>query len=134
MNRGAVILLRWALLSVLALGVVVMHHVDTAAAGHSGEHAVISTSSVHDGGATPTGAGHGSEEGPAPGGLHVLLHLCLAVIGTAVSLVLLVCLFRRRFDWPSVRALSASGTARPAARPSPVWGRDILHRVCVLRL
>ncbi|MQA62393.1 MAG: hypothetical protein GEU86_13045 [Actinophytocola sp.] len=134
MNRGAAILLRWALLCVLAWGVVAMHHVDTAAVDHSGGHSVISTISMHHGGATPDDAEPGPDEAPVPGGLHVFLHLCVAVIATAAGLVLLVWLFRRRFGRPLPGVSSASGTVMPAARPPAVWGRDILHRVCVLRL
>lgn len=132
MSRGGAVFLRWALLCVLTWGVLAMHHVDPEATGQSGGHGV--TSSEHVDSAVPTVSATDSGEQEDHGGLNGFLHLCLAVLCTVVGLVLLIRLGRCQ---SRVRAFSPSRIqvfARPVARPPPVWGRGVLHRVCVLRV
>lgn len=125
------ILLRCALLCVLAGSVLAMHHVDPTVSDHSVGHAAMA---VHEGSFASAAAGADSEEQPVPAGFHDFLHLCLAIICTAIGLVLLVRLLRRQAGGRWSACPPAGATATPAVRPPPVWGRGILHRVCVLRL
>lgn len=132
MSRGGAVFLRWALLCVLAWGVLAMHHVDPVATGQSGGHGV--TSSKHLDSAVPTVSATDSGEQQEHEGLNGFLHLCLAVLCTVVSLVLLIRLVGRQSRLRSTSPSRIQVFARPVARPPPVGGRGVLHRVCVLRV
>lgn len=127
--------LRWALLCALAFGVVGMHHLEQPS-GHS----VSMASTAHlPGDGTPAAM---SSPGPleqtsAPvaqksgGPMHSMLHLCLAILLGAISLlvawfVTTVFLLVRRtpFDDPR-RHLIRTRRRRPP---------DVLSELCVLRL
>lgn len=113
---------QWALLCLLVLGVVGMHHVnvDTGQSGHSAM--------------SVTAHGHHAPDEPEPAPTHDVLHLCMAVLGAAVSLLL--------FGWLLLRAVrpmrdeKAATPAWPRAPdwPPPLGGRGLLSSLCVLRL
>lgn len=112
-------LVRWGLLVVLALGVVLMHHVP---AQHDQPHPSAAVA-MHS--ATPTEHG---EPPAAPD--HGLLHLCLAI--AAGFIALLLPLLRRiasaSAENPKPLAITAFTRFRP---PTPVPRR--LAVLCVLR-
>ncbi|MPY78879.1 MAG: hypothetical protein GEV04_10330 [Actinophytocola sp.] len=124
----------WLLLCTVGLGVVLMHHVGTptshpATAGHttamtSMEPAAASTMDVQ--------APHHDGSDPL---LH-LLHLCLAVLATVLGLGMVARALIGRTAAP--RALRARrdrpGVRSDPSRAPPIWGRDVLHTVCVLRV
>ncbi|KOV82455.1 hypothetical protein [Nocardia sp. NRRL S-836] len=109
---------QWALLCLLLLGVVGMHHVtpDTGPPAMS----------------TATGS-HGDHAPGEPEPSHGVLHLCMAVLAAVVPLLL---------GWLLLRALrptqsGATGTPawpRAPQRPPPPGGRALLSSLCVLRL
>lgn len=111
----------------ILLGVLVMHHVE-ASRGHGesghGAASVTMPASTH--------ADHNDGQ-EAPSGGVGLLHLCLAILSMAVGVVLL-------WLWLVVSRPGVSPPStwhdRPLARqrPPPRRGREILHRVCVLRV
>lgn len=111
---------QWLLLCVLFLGVVGMHHVATdMASGHD----MTAVSTHHE----------QSPEEPAPSG-HDVLHLCVAVLGAVVSLLLLAWLLVRSTPQRTGRAPGSSAWPRAPGHPPPVGGRSLLSSVCVLRL
>ncbi|MPZ01076.1 MAG: hypothetical protein GEU97_24550 [Actinophytocola sp.] len=120
------IVAQWALMFAIVFGVWVMHHGDVwRGHGESGHGTAVTMSA-------PTHSGlPGGQEAPV-GGVD-LLHLCLAILGMAAGVVL-------RWLW---RGVSRPGVSpqwtwqgRPPARqrPPPRRAREILHRVCVLRV
>lgn len=115
---------QWLLLCVLFLGVVGMHHVAT-----SGEMA-----SGHDMTQMTAHPEHSPEE-PAPSSPeHDLLHLCVAVLCAAVSLLLLAWLLVRSTTQGAGLAPGSSAWSRAPDRPPPIGGRALLSSLCVLRL
>lgn len=127
-------LLRWALLSVLAWGVLAMHHVKSAEPDHQAAmHAAVAmttpAATIESSTASPA-----EQNGHQPLGAHELMHLCLAVICVTVGVVLASRLLRAWREW-APRLSIMSSTRLTAARPPPSRrGRDILHTVCVLRV
>ncbi|MET8849895.1 DUF6153 family protein [Amycolatopsis sp. NPDC004625] len=118
---------RVLLLCALALGVVAMHHVGMAdAAGGTAIHAM-----ADPGPPAATGSGSGSGDHD-PGGLHDVLHLCLAVLCAAGALLLTVVLFlgAARCTTKFSRTIGSRG---PPGRGRPPDGRRILTSLCVLR-
>ncbi|MHC1559120.1 DUF6153 family protein [Actinomycetospora sp. C-140] len=133
---GAVWPRRLALL-VVALGIVLMHHVvgahqhaapDTPPAGtvvavaHPGDHGAPSTAALHQ----HAGGGGGHDHAAA------MLHLCLAALAGAVVLLLVLVLLAAW--WRCVPARLGAGATHIAAvpRPPPVPSR--LAELQVLRL
>lgn len=116
--------IQWVLLCVLFLGVVGMHHVNVSN-DMSLAHGSMSTSAHH---APPS-------EDPAPLPMHEMLHLCVAVLCAAVSLLLLAWLLLLRTERPIAgRILASAAWPRAPDRPPPRGGRDLLSSLCVLRL
>lgn len=114
---------RWLLLCMLFLGVVGMHHVamgDDTLSGHGATHAA----SPHQ----------QAPEEPAPTPPHDLLHMCVAVLGAAGSLLLLAWLLLSFVAPGFGRTPSTSAWPRAPDHPPPLGGRDLLSSVCVLRL
>lgn len=124
--------LRWVLLLVLALGVVLMHHVPAqahepapvAAAAHAVGHSPVTAHTDHAPVAQVEHHGHPASPG------HAALHLCLAIV--VGFLVLLLPRLRRaaRAVAGPPRALVA---APPALAPPPVPVPRRLAALCVLR-
>lgn len=115
---------QWALLCLLFLGVVGMHHVNMGT-DMSGGHAAVSTVAGSHGDHAPNA--------PEPAPAHDMLHLCLAILGAVVSLLLAWLLLR------VVRPAEAGAAATPAwprapDTPPPLGGRRLLSSLCVLRL
>ncbi|WP_148272033.1 hypothetical protein [Saccharopolyspora spinosa] len=113
-------LVRWGLLVVLALGVVLMHHVP---AQHHESHPPAAVAMHHAG----MPAGHG-EPPAAPD--HGLLHLCLAIAAGFIALLLplLHRIASALAESPKPLAITAFTHFRP---PTPVPRR--LAVLCVLR-
>ena len=116
---------QWALLCLLFLGVVGMHHVNVGAdlpAGHATMSAVADPYSDH------------APEEPAPTPTHDMLHLCMAIICAITTALLLGLLLLRVTD--SLRDRTAARATWPRApdRPPPRCGRGMLNSLCVLRL
>ncbi|MFJ8961864.1 hypothetical protein ACIRG5_20990 [Lentzea sp. NPDC102401] len=116
---------RWALLCLLFLGVVGMHHV-TAGADVPGGHAVMSLAAGSHGEHTP------DEPEPAPS--HDALHLCMAVLGAAASLLLLGWLLLRAARPATNEPTATPPWPRTPDGPPPLGGRGLLSSLCVLRL
>ncbi|SDN35025.1 hypothetical protein SAMN04488074_1512 [Lentzea albidocapillata subsp. violacea] len=112
---------QWVLLCALFLGVVGMHHVS------------VSNDMSH--GSVPTSAHHPPpSEDPAPQPMHEMLHLCVAVLGAVVSLLLLGWLLLRTVRPIAGHVLASAAWPRAPGRPPPRGGRDLLGSLCVLRL
>jgi len=114
---------QWALLCLLVLGVVGMHHVNAGtdmSAGH------VATASTH-------GDHHAPDE-PEPAPAHDMLHMCMAILCAAVSLLLLGWLLLRLTRPSDDPATSTPTWPRAPARPPPLGGRGLLNSLCVLRL
>src|SRR5688500_13291849 len=114
---------QWALLCLLVLGVVGMHHV-SAGAGMPGGHTAVA--SAH-------GDHHAPDE-PEPAPTHDMLHLCMAILGAVTSLLLLGWPLLRLTRPPDDPAASTPAWPRAPARPPPLGGRGLLNSLCVLRL
>jgi hypothetical protein len=97
---------RWLLLSLLLLGVVSMPGPDPM---------------------------HQPEDPASPSPLHDLQHLCMAVLGAILGLLLIGFLlaFCRRRPLPSIRRVRH---IRRTDRPPRLSGRTLLSSVCVLRV
>ncbi|MEV5714772.1 DUF6153 family protein [Amycolatopsis mediterranei] len=125
---------RVLLLCALALGVVAMHHVGMAnAAGTTAMHAMSSDAGPQEATAPPeTGSGH--HDPGLPGGLHDVLHLCLAVLCAAGALLLAVVVFLG-ISWFTTTFSRADGSRGSPSRGRPPnrGGRGILTSLCVLR-
>lgn len=113
MRTGA---LRWILLLVLALGVLLMHHVPTQHDSHPTQHAV---------------AAHAQADSPdsAPDG-HDALHLCLAIAASFLALV--APRLRLLIGTPSEMSLPRLRRTLEQARPPDPLPRR-LAALCVLR-
>ncbi|WP_409181230.1 hypothetical protein F9C11_32785 [Amycolatopsis sp. VS8301801F10] len=112
---------RVLLLFALALGVAVMHHAPSPAAGH----AMTSQVSVETHSTAP------AADSGMPAGEHSMLHLCLAVLYAAGALVLGLLAFRR---YTAVTAAFDGTRGSPATdRPPDRRGRVVLTSLCVLR-
>jgi hypothetical protein len=114
---------QWALLCLLVLGVVGMHHV-TVDADMPGGHTAVA--SAHGEPGTP------DEPEPAP--THDMLHMCLAILSVVASLALLGWSLLRLSRPSDSRTASTSAWPRAPARPPPICGRGVLNSLCVLRL
>lgn len=130
----------WAV-AVLALGIVVMHHVaqpsHDSPVGHEasitqagpGGHEMGSASAPVE----PHGAPMDADSDEAPAGGHGLLHLCLAVL-TAAAAALMGWLLVVRRVWsmmPPVPALWSRLV--PASPPPRPYGATLLRSLCVMR-
>lgn len=119
---------RILLLFALALGVVAMHHVGMAnAAGGPASHAMADLAPT-----AATGSGSAEHHPGLPGGLHDVLHLCLAVLCAAGALLLTVVLFLA-VSWYATKFSRARGSRGSPGRGRPPDGRSILTSLCVLR-
>lgn len=131
-RRGLGAWARWVLLCALAVAVVAMHHVGMVWADQSmttGQPAVMA---LQQGMAAPIAAR--GDQGQRDSGMnHDMVHLCLAVMGAAVALVVTAWLFRvvRSEAFPLVGRVRGRSRARP---PPLRLGRDILLTSCVLRV
>jgi hypothetical protein len=112
---------RWLLLCVLALAVIGMHHVASGTSGPCPPETVIS--------AATTPQAYSAYEPTTCSG-HDLLHLCLAVLGTAAG-VLLAWLLVAVGAAPAPRPRALAARSRRARRTA---GRSLLTSVCVLRI
>jgi hypothetical protein len=126
------------LLCALALGVVAMHHVGMAnAAGTTAMHAMSSDAGPQEATAPPeTGSGHPDphHDPGLPGGLHDVLHLCLAVLCAAGALLLTVVVFLGTSWFTTAFSRAAGSRGSPSrGRPPNRGGRGILTSLCVLR-
>lgn len=125
---------RMLLLFALAVGIVVMHHVPAPSGAHamSGQMTVAES---HGDVAAPIrlaepAPGHAANTG-MPGGEHSMLHLCLAVLLAAGTLVVAMVAFRR---YVVAAATPVGSRGSPAAdRPPDKRGRSVLTSLCVLR-
>jgi Family of unknown function (DUF6153) len=124
---------RVLLLCALAVGVVAMHHVGMAtAAGGTAMHAMsVSAPQVVT---APPETGSGEHDPGMPGGLHDILHLCLAVLCAAGALLLAVAVFLG-VSWftTTFSRSTGSGGSPSRGRPPDSGGRRILTSLCVLR-
>lgn len=116
---------QWALLCLLFLGVVGMHHVNVDTE-MTGGHAVMSAN------AEPR-SNHAPDE-PEPAPAHDMLHLCMAILCAVVPLLLLAWLLLRVMRPDENSAAAAPAWPRTPARPPPLGGRGLLNSLCVLRL
>jgi Family of unknown function (DUF6153) len=123
--------LRWVFLVALALGIVGMHHMAMPGAEprHAG-HPVAATVSVASVEADPACC----DDMPGHGGMHDLLHLCLAVLCAAAALLL---------SWLLLRRGATASPPRSRTYLAALAGRDpprvhapstSLSSLCVLRL
>ncbi|WP_086838391.1 DUF6153 family protein [Amycolatopsis kentuckyensis] len=122
------------LLCALALGVVAMHHVGMAnAAGATAMHAMADPGPQVAG--APMETGSGEHDPGLPGGLHDVLHLCLAVLCAAGALLLAVVVFLGASRCTvNHRRNGSRGSPGPGrGRPPDRGGRAILTSLCVLR-
>jgi hypothetical protein len=113
---------RWLLLCLLLLGVVSMHHF-VPPTHH--EPAAIASMAMD-----PTPTHH--PDSPAPSPAHDLLHLCMAVLGAALGLLLLVLLLLTPV-WRT-RTVALQRLIQRPNEPPGLSGRALLSSVCVLRL
>ncbi|MCR6488938.1 hypothetical protein M8542_39530 [Amycolatopsis sp. OK19-0408] len=126
------------LLCALAVCVVAMHHVGLAS-GMPGVAGVTATHDMSDAGSqaavAPPDIGSAEHDPGMPGGMHDVLHLCLAVLCAAGALLLTVAAFLgiSRFTTTFSCAKHLRG---PPSRGRPTHrygGRSILTSLCVLR-
>lgn len=120
------------LLCALAVGVVAMHHVGMATAGAAAMHAMSASGPQVV--TAPPETGSGEHDPGLPGGLHDVLHLCLAVLCAAGALLLAVAVFLG-VSWCTTtfsRAVRSRGSPS-RGRPPDRGGRGILTSLCVLR-
>ncbi|GGP74509.1 hypothetical protein [Saccharothrix coeruleofusca] len=115
---------QWALPCLLFLGMIGMHHVNVDIEMPAGHVAMTSTTSPH---------GHAPDR-PGPSPAHEVLHLCMAILGTAVSLLLLGWLLLRVMRPDQSRVPIRPGLLRAPQRSPPLGGRTLLDSSCVLRL
>lgn len=130
--RGARLFGRCALLVTVALGVLVMHHAPAIGQAHFAvQHSSSVAASVElEQGWAP--ADPPGESGSHLGGLHELLHFCLAVISVGLGIAMALRLARTPRGY-SRRVLTLSVVRPATARGPPVRpGRAILLDVCVL--
>lgn len=116
---------QWALLCLLFLGVVGMHHVNVDTEMPAG-HAVMSATADPYGDHTP--------DDPEPAPAHNMLHLCMAILCAVVPLLLLAWLLLRTMRPDDDGAATKPAWPRAPARPPPLGGRGLLNSLCVLRL
>ena len=123
------------LLCALAVCVVAMHHFSVAS-GIPGAAEVTASHAMSDVGpemAAPV-VSSGEHDPGMPGGMHDMLHLCLAVLCAAAALLLALTAFLG-LSWftttfaPSPRLRGSPRRGRPPDR----GGRSILTSLCVLR-
>ena len=121
------------LLCALALGVVAMHHVGMAnAADVTAMHATAAPGPPMV--TSPPAAGTGEHDPGMPGGLHDILHLCLAVLCAAGALLLTVVVFLGISWFTTTFSRLADARGSPSrGRPPDRGGRRILTSLCVLR-
>ncbi|MFG1645630.1 hypothetical protein ACGFMK_35570 [Amycolatopsis sp. NPDC049252] len=122
------------LLCALAVCVVAMHHFSVAS-GMSGAAEVTASHAMSDVGpeVAPV-AGSGEHDPGMPGGMHDMLHLCLAVLYAAAALLLALAAFLA-LSWLTTtfaRSPRLRGSPR-RGRPPDGRGRSILTSLCVLR-
>ncbi|MCP2164760.1 hypothetical protein LX83_001600 [Goodfellowiella coeruleoviolacea] len=149
---------RWLLLCALALGVLGMHHLGAPGPGHHAAGApatpvpgAVAADSMAMATGLPEGAAPHTEPGarnpaahqaaptparwstPLPAGHHGDLgHLCLAILGTALGVGLLLRLLRRhRPARLTPHGPPRTGSTRPRSPPST---SVVLASLCVLRL
>lgn len=118
---------QWLLLCALLLGVVGMHHLATAAAMPmaAAETMIVSVDSE---------AGHGSQH-PSDMPVHDTLHLCMAVLCVAGSVLLLGWLMSSTSGVQLAdRWTHIQGRPRAPDPPLRPGGRNLLSSLCVLRL
>jgi len=120
------------LLCLVALGLVLMHHAP--ADHHMGAMSSPKMVSVASATGTAPVISDGSD-GPGPGGSHMLMHLCLAVIGVfgAVAALGWVLLGLPRRVVTGSRSPTRLALSR-IDRPPGGAGRTVLTSLCVLRL
>lgn len=116
---------QWALLCLLFLGVVGMHHVNVDTEMPGG-HTVMST-------AADLHRDHMPDE-PEPAPVHDMLHLCMAILCAVVPLLLLAVLLLRVMRPNEDGAAATPAWPRAPELPPPLSGRRLLSSVCVLRL
>jgi hypothetical protein len=118
------LLMRWLLLAVVALGLVVMHHLPAQHGGGAHDSMVAVESS-------PT-----AQSMPDAGGMGAMLHDCLAVVGQfTIAALLMMLLVVGLARWiRERRPPTPSPLARAPDHLSPAGGRSLLASVCVLRL
>ncbi|MBE8523153.1 hypothetical protein ILP97_37645 [Amycolatopsis sp. H6(2020)] len=121
------------LLCALALGVVAMHHVGMAnAAGATAMHAMSDPGTQVV--TAPVETGSGEHDPGLPGGLHDVLHLCLAVLCAAGALLLAVVVLLRISWFATTFSRPTDSRGSPCrGRPPDRGGRSILTSLCVLR-
>ena len=111
---------QWALLFLLVLGVVGMHHVNV-------------DMTMPDGN-TATAGPHGDPDEPEPASDHGMAHMCLAILSALVSLALLGWSLLRLSRASDDLEASTPAWPRAPARSPPRGGRGVLNSLCVLRL
>lgn len=117
---------RWLLLCLLLLGVVSMHHfMPPACHDHPAAMAAVAAPFALD--------GHPAQPPDCPAPDHEMSHLCAAVLGAVVSLMLIAFLLMMSLP-VRMFTLRRPPLIRRAARPPDLSGRDLLSSVCVLRL
>ena len=121
------------LLCALAVGVVAMHHVGMAnAAGGTTMHAMAAAGPQVV--TAPAETSSGGHDPGMPGGLHDVLHLCLAVLCAAGALLLAVVVFLGISWFTTTFSRAANSRGSPSrGRPPDRGGRGILTSLCVLR-
>ncbi|MFJ9779107.1 DUF6153 family protein [Amycolatopsis sp. NPDC101161] len=121
------------LLCALALGVVAMHHVGMAnAAGGTAMHAMSAPGP--QAATAPPETGSGEHDPGMPGGLHDVLHLCLAVLCAAGALLLTVAVLLGTSWFTTTFPRAPGSRGSPSrGRPPDGNGRTILTSLCVLR-
>lgn len=116
---------QWALLCLLLLGVVGMHHVNVGADMPGGHTAMSTPADAH--------VDHAPNE-PAPAPAHDMLHLCVAILCAVASLLLLGLSLLRAARLSERRVTATPAWPRAPRKPPPKNGRALLNSLCVLRL
>lgn len=117
---------QWALLCLLVLGVIGMHHVNAGADVPGGHAGIAATTSSH--------GDHHAPDAPEPAPAHDMSHMCMAILCAVVSLLLLGWLLLRLSRPSHDAAASTPAWPRAPARPPPLAGRGLLNSLCLLRL
>ncbi|NUT94324.1 MAG: hypothetical protein HOY78_20110 [Saccharothrix sp.] len=111
--------LRWVLVWAVALSVIGMHHVGTQP---SSSHPTVTVTDCRPPDTT-------SEHSPTRHGEQDLLHLCLAILGAALALILALVAWR---GTPPAQRVPTSTT--PLRPPRTRGAPALLANLCVLRL
>lgn len=152
MGRGAVGHgVRWWLLCAVALGVVAMHHLGSpghadAGCAHPPSHTMSAAAASramsgmdgHLPGAGAAGSGgvslaaalHPADCGTA----HGMFHLCLAIVGALLLVVLAGTALRHAGEFLRWRGCAAADVGAAARAPPGISGCGILSSTCVLRI